>query len=236
MIFYEDEFCLIVKKNPGEICGSHNDSQKTDFSLVSRIINERKMSSSRFLGCVHRLDRPVFGLCLLAKSAAAYTEFTRLFADGRVKKSYVAIVEGKFPNSEEKILEASLFYSLHKQKSYILTEKSAQSMKDNSKISKTAFRIFGSCDRYSFVLAKPLTGRTHQIRAQLANEGLIIKGDVKYGAKRSDREFPIRLMAKTLQFRHPFTGEDVFVECDFPEDDSLWRLCGESYAVLRGLR
>lgn len=236
MILYEDEFCLIAKKNPGEICESHNDNQKTDFSLVSRIINEKKMSSSRFLGCVHRLDRPVFGLCLLAKSAAAYTEFTRLFADGKVKKSYVAIVEGKHPNSEEKILEAPLFYSLHKQKSYILTEKSSESMKKNSKIAKTAFEIFGSCHRFSFVLAKPLTGRTHQIRAQLANEGLVIKGDVKYGARRSDKDFPIRLMAKTLQFPHPFTAEEVFAECDFPENDVLWTLCGECYAERRNNR
>jgi 23S rRNA pseudouridine1911/1915/1917 synthase len=170
------------------------------------------------LWVVHRVDLPVTGLVVYAKSANAARSLSEQFSQRKVLKTYLAVVAGTPPQDE-----GTLVHYLKKNGRNNITEAFNDPQPDAEQAELT-YRVVGRGDRYSLLEIKPLTGRHHQIRVQLAAIGCPIKGDVKYGAKRSNPDRSIHLHAWKLAFEHPVSGEPVMVEAPCPTGDKLWEL------------
>lgn len=219
-ILYSDENFAIVMKLPGEICEDvpeqlkkSNEAQYYLPEIFGKYFNTK-------VYCVHRLDRPVSGLCVIAKDNLGKEKLSNMFSqNGKVEKTYYAIVEGIYEASKE-FSEVSTYISFNpkKQKAYTTTEPHRKSKK-----AQLLWRSFGHGQRYSFLEIRLLTGRTHQIRCQLASLGMHIKGDLKYGAKRSDNLNGIRLHAAKISFVSPFDNIEIKVESPLPQIDNLWQ-------------
>ncbi|MCR4940029.1 MAG: RNA pseudouridine synthase [Treponemataceae bacterium] len=182
--------------------------------------------SCDFLECVHRIDRPVSGCVVMARNKRALAEVSGQFTNHTTaSKKYWAVVEGIIPESPEPVLlEDYLVFDTKKQKTFIVSEKSRKAKK-----AKLYWRSAGAGDRYSFIEVELLTGRTHQIRAQLAHAGLHIKGDVKYGARRADTIPGIRLHAREVSFISPGNKKLVKVTSPLPALDPLWEACEKCF-------
>jgi 23S rRNA pseudouridine1911/1915/1917 synthase len=177
-----------------------------------------------FLGVVHRLDRPVSGLVVFAKTSKALTRLNNMFRDGDVHKTYWAIVErrekttgGYVPDGEWHQLDNWLIRNEKQNKSYAYDRE-----KPNAKLAKLRYRVIGASERYTLLEVQLMTGRHHQIRCQLAAMGCPIKGDLKYGAKRSNPDGSISLLARRVEFVHPVSKENIIAEAPLP-NDNLWR-------------
>ena len=185
--------------------------------------------------CVHRLDQPVSGLCVLALTEKSVALLSKIFATNSVEKTYCAITERKKLaqgevqseiSSDWKNLECLMTFDRGKKKARILSEKEVQrGGKSAGKKALLRYKLLGQGERYDFLLVELFTGRTHQIRCQLAGEGRPIKGDLKYGAKRSEKAGGIRLHAWRLSLPHPVTGKNVSFTCLPPQMDALWQAC-----------
>ena len=216
-IYFEDEYCAVVYKKAGE------DSQ-TFFTVL--------FPHKPFIAAVNRLDTPVSGLLLLAFSTHVQTLLSCAFKDGAIKKEYWAVCErtGTAPaenNGPEK-LEHWVGFRNKIKKAFI-----GAGEKQHSPILKKAvlyWTLCGKGERYDFIRINPETGRTHQIRVQMAAIGRPIKGDLKYGARRSERGGGIRLHAFGLHFTHPITGKRITVEAEPLYQDSLWNACKKACA------
>lgn len=212
-IIHEDEFLLIVSKP----AGLPVQPDKTgDESLLVQAETLRRQP----LGLIHRLDRPASGLVVLAKTTAMLTHLNQQFADRLVKKTYLALVEKKVsPFPTEKVhLVHHLSEGDTKTKAYD---------KEGSKTRRAelTYQLHKEFDRYAMLEVDLLTGRQHQIRAQLSAAGLVLKGDVKYGARRSNPDRSIGLHAWKISFRHPATLEQLTFEAPLPvESEKLWSL------------
>lgn len=206
MILVDDHF-IAVNKAAGVVVGSHSG----DDSSVSQALYEE--FGERDLRAVNRIDRPVSGVVLFARSKVAMEKASALFRNRQVNKLYWAIVE--------KIVEgnAHLEHRLaHDQK-----HKKARIDEANGKQAMLDLSIVKTLDNYTMLEVVPSTGRFHQIRVQLAEFGHPIKGDVKYGARRRNRDRAIHLHARSLSFEHPITGEPLFIAAN-PASDPLWDL------------
>lgn len=231
MIVYVDSNFAVVVKEAGEVCeaGSPHSLSRRMAPLIEEALGH-KISRCE---CVHRLDQPVSGLCILALTEKAVTSFSKIFATNSVEKTYCAITERHISLSGElqseitadwKNLECVMTFDRGKKKARILSEKEVQRAgKAAGKKALLRYRVIGQGERYDFVLVELFTGRTHQIRCQLAGEGRPVKGDLKYGAKRSEKGGGIRLHAWKLSFSHPVTGEKVTFTCMPPHMDALWQ-------------
>lgn len=224
IVYAEEDFAVVVKL-AGEICESNAENECDGFSLawnVKPLLEKKLQKKISFCQCVHRLDRPVCGLCLVALCPDSFVWLSSLFAGGKVRKTYLAVAEKPAIPLENKkgILSCHMVFDKRKQKAFITT--------GNTKGARQAvmsYQILGEGERYVFVQAQPKTGRTHQIRCQLAKIGLHIKGDVKYGAKRTEANGGIRLCAWKLAFENPKTKKTMEFESLPPVMDSLWKVC-----------
>ncbi len=226
-ILYMDKFLAVFNKNSGEICESwtSKSAQPKDVYVPEVFLQsfEQKKDAPSFCQCFNRLDRPVSGANLLLFEKDLFPVLQNQFTNSQkgkksVKKVYWAIVEGILPASESfEHLEHYIRFDALKQKAYVYNHNERK-----SKLAKLSWRSIGHGDNYSFLEIELLTGRTHQIRAQLAHIGMHIKGDVKYGAKRNDILGGIRLHAHLLEFSHPKTKETVSVKAPLPVVDPLW--------------
>ena len=169
-----------------------------------------------FLGVVHRLDRPVSGLVLFAKTSKALSRLSEMFRRGDVHKTYWAITKNRPPAAEDTIT-SWLVRNEKQNKSY-----SYDHEVPGSKKAILTYRLIGSTDNYSLLEINLLTGRHHQIRCQLASIGCPIKGDLKYGAQRSNPDGSISLLARRIQFVHPVSKENIDIVAPVI-DDNLWR-------------
>jgi 23S rRNA pseudouridine1911/1915/1917 synthase len=161
---------------------------------------------------VNRIDRPTSGIVLLAKTGKAAAAMSRLIQERKMVKTYLAAV-GELPDPPSGI-----------RRDYLIKRNNKAEVTDDPGKGKEAilkYRLAGESDRYFFLEIEPITGRFHQIRAQLAHFGYPIKGDVKYGARRSNPDRSIHLHAWKLSFRHPFTGEQIELIAPLP-DDPIW--------------
>ena len=233
MIVHVDSDFAVVVKEAGEVC---EDGSPHSLSLrLAPLIEEELGHKLVRCECVHRLDQPVSGLCILALTDWAVARFSKIFASHSVEKTYCAITERKKSapgevkseiSSDWKNLECVMTFDRGKKKAYILSEKEAQRAgKTAGKKALLRYKLLGQGERYDFLLVELFTGRTHQIRCQLAGEGRPVKGDLKYGAKRSEKGGGIRLHAWKLSFSHPVTGEKVTFTCMPPQMDALWQAC-----------
>ena len=219
-VVYEDNHTIIVYKESGEIVQGDKTGDTPLSETVKQYIKEKyQKPGAVFLGVVHRLDRPVSGLVVFARTSKALTRLNKMFAEGEVHKTYWAIVETS-PDlpQEEKLLTHWLTRNEKQNKSYAYDHEVPHSKK-----AMLRCRVIGHSDRYSLVEVHLLTGRHHQIRCQLAAIGCPIKGDLKYGAPRSNPDGSISLLSRRMTFTHPVSKEDIIVEAPLP-NDTLWQV------------
>ena len=222
-VVYEDNHLIIVYKESGEIVQGDKTGDPTLADAVKAYIKEKYAKPGAvFLGVAHRLDRPVAGLVVFARTSKALTRLNDMFRKGEVHKTYWAIVQNK-PAVMEATLEHWLVRNEQQNKSYAYDRERPQ-----SKLARLAYRVIGHSDRYWLLEVNLMTGRHHQIRCQLAAAGFPIKGDLKYGARRSNPDGSISLLARRVEFVHPVSKAPVCVESPLPEDN-LWR--GMNFSV-----
>lgn len=214
---YEDNHIIIVSKRSGEIVQGDKTGDLPLSETVKQYIKEKYQKPGNvFLGVVHRLDRPVWGLVVFAKTSKALTRLNKMFRDGEVHKTYWAITK-EAPPAEEGVLTDWLVRNERKNKSYAHSQETP-----NAKKAVLKYKVIAHSDHYHLLEVQLMTGRHHQIRCQLADMGCPIKGDLKYGAKRSNPDGSISLLARSVAFVHPVSKENIVVEAPLPPQDRLW--------------
>jgi 23S rRNA pseudouridine1911/1915/1917 synthase len=168
-----------------------------------------------FCGVVHRLDRPVAGLVVFAKTSKALTRLNEMFRNGQVHKTYWAITRNCPPKPADE-LRHYITTTEQNNKSYAST-----TPKSGAKEARLRYRLIASSERYHLLEVELLTGRKHQIRVQLSSIGCPIKGDLKYGDKRSNPDGSISLLARHIEFIHPVSKQPIVLDAPVP-DDTLW--------------
>lgn len=204
---YEDNHIIVVNKMPGEIV----QGDKTGDTPLSEIVKEYiKTKYSKpgnvFCGVVHRIDRPVGGLVIFAKTSKALSRLNDMLRKGEIHKKYWALVEGK-PTIPRGKLTNTLVSNQKLNKTFLTSPSNP-----DGKEAVLEYKTIATGDNYSLLEVTLLTGRKHQIRCQLANMGNPIKGDLKYGARRSNRDGSISLQAHSLDFIHPVAKQPVHLE------------------------
>lgn len=217
---YEDNHIIIVSKLSGEIVQSDKTGDVPLVEIVKKYLKEKYAKPGNvFLGVVHRLDRPVWGLVAFAKTSKALSRMNALFRTGDVQKTYWAIVQS-YPENEEGELVHWLTRNEKQNKSYAHDHEVP-----GAKKAILNYKVIGRSDNYTLLEVQLMTGRHHQIRCQLAAMGCIIKGDLKYGAKRSNPDGSISLLSRKISFVHPVSKETICVEAPLP-NDNLWHAFG----------
>ena len=219
-IVYEDNHLIIVYKHSGEIVQGDKTGDVPLSEDVKCYLKEKYQKPGNvFLGVVHRLDRPVAGLVVFAKTSKALTRLNKMFRDGEVHKTYWAITKNLPPQSEGTLTDW-LVRNEKQNKSYAYDHEVPHSKK-----AILMYRLIGQSDHYCLLEVNLMTGRHHQIRCQLAHMGCPIKGDLKYGAQRSNPDGSICLLAHHVEFVHPVSKQLISLDSPLPED-KLWQVWG----------
>ncbi len=215
-VLYEDNHLIAVNKRVGEISQEDSSGDTTIGDLIKAYIKERDAKPGNvYLGVLHRLDRPVSGAILFARTSKAASRMSRLFRDGEIEKRYWAVVANR-PPADAGTLVHYLKRDSSKNKSFIVDENHRTGTR-----AELSYELVTESDRYYLIEITMSTGRHHQIRAQLSTIGCPIKGDLKYGFPRSDRGGGIHLHARSLSFHHPVRGERITIIAP-PPSDTLW--------------
>ena len=210
-ILYEDNHLLIVNKLPGEIVQGDKTGDIPLTDILKQYIKEKYNKPGEvFLGLVHRIDRPVSGAVIFARTSKALTRMTEMVKNREFTKTYLAITDSK-PPFEEKVLSNYLKKNEASNKSYVVTPGTP-----GSKLAELTCKHIASGKTLHLLEIDLHTGRHHQIRAQLSHTGLVIRGDVKYGAKRPNKDGSICLHAWKVKFNHPVGGKVVEVVASMP--------------------
>jgi len=217
-ILYEDNHIIAVNKSTSEIVqGDKTGDQPLSETIKLYLKEKYNKPGEVFLGVTHRLDRPVSGVVLFAKTSKALTRLNEMFRTQEVKKTYWAIVKEKPANPEGR-LEHYLTRNEKQNKSTAFdTERS------DAKKAALTYRLIAHSDTYYLLEVQLETGRHHQIRCQLAKMGCPIKGDLKYGFPRSNPNGGISLHARSVEFIHPVSKEKIHLTAPVPTDDKLWK-------------
>lgn len=216
-VLYEDNHLIAINKRAGEITqGDSTGDQPLPDKLKSYLKEKYHKPGNVFVGVAHRLDRPVSGVVIFAKTSKALARMNKLFREDKVEKSYHAIVEQP-PHQTEGHLVHWLKKNPKQNKSYIVPKGTS-----GAKEARLHYRTIGVSDRYTLLEVALETGRHHQIRTQLSGIGCIIKGDLKYGAKRSNPNGSISLHARQIKFVHPVSNQPIEIIAPYPSDDPLW--------------
>jgi 23S rRNA pseudouridine1911/1915/1917 synthase len=218
-ILYEDNHIIAVNKANGELVQADKECAQSLEESVKAFIKVRdKKPFDVFLGVAHRLDRPVSGVVVFAKTSKALVRLNAMFRQGEVHKIYHAVVKNH-PTPDEALLTHYLVRNEKQNKSYAhLTPV------PNAKESRLRYRIAGASSSFFLVEVELLTGRHHQIRCQLSKIGCPIKGDLKYGYDRSNPNGGISLHARSITFIHPVSKEEIKIIAPYPNDD-VWKHC-----------
>ncbi len=215
-ILYEDNHLLIVNKPAGILTQGDDTGDESILDLGKKYIKKKyKKPGNVYLGLPHRLDRPTSGIVVMAKTSKALQRLNKMFKAGEIHKTYWAVVD-KAPQKESETITHFLIKDTNKNKS-----KAYDVEKKNSKKASLTYNLIGASRTYYLLEIQLHTGRHHQIRAQLAKIGCHIKGDLKYGSKRSNEDGGISLHSRTIEFIHPVTKEKVFVSAQ-PPHDQVW--------------
>lgn len=218
MILYEDNHLLVINKRVGDIVQGDKTGDEPVSEKYKAFIAMRDLKPGQvFMGVPHRLDRPVSGLTILAKTSKALERLNAMFRNGEVHKFYWALVCSE-PVPQEGELNDWLLRNEKQNKSFVVRPGSS-----GAKEARLKYRLIGKTDRYYLIEVLLLTGRHHQIRCQLAHLGCPIKGDLKYGAPRSNPDGGISLHARRITFVHPVRKEEMTIEAPVPE---AWRKMG----------
>lgn len=216
-VMYEDNHLIIVNKSPGEIVQGDKTGDEPLVETVRRYLKEKYAKPGNvFCGVVHRLDRPVWGLVVFAKTSKALARLNEMFREGKVRKTYRAITRN-LPPAESGRIVSYITTTERNNKSY-----ASPVPKPGAKEAVLSYRLLGSSDRYHMLEVNLETGRKHQIRVQLASIGCPIRGDLKYGDKRSNPDGSISLQAYRIEFIHPVSQKPIDITAPTP-DDPLWQ-------------
>ena len=237
-VVYEDNHIIIVNKKSGEIVQGDKTGDRPLSDIVKDYIKVKYQKPGEvFLGVVHRLDRPVSGLVVFARTSKSLTRLNKMFAEGEVHKTYWAIVKRREGDRSQERLRVGALAGMSGEWQtlthwLVRNEKQNKSYaydheKPNAKKAILRYRTIAHSDNYTLLEVNLMTGRHHQIRCQLAAMGCPIKGDLKYGAPRSNPDGSISLMSHRVDFIHPVSKERITVEAPLP-DDPLWQALGRS--------
>ena len=217
-VVYEDNHLLCVSKRPGEIVqGDKTGDEPMSEALKAWLKEKYNKPGNVYLGVIHRLDRPVGGLVLFAKTSKALSRMNELFRTGDVSKRYWAVVTARPPKHSD-TLEQYLVRNESQNKSYVARQGTAT---PGAKLARLSYRLLASGEHYHLLEIELHTGRHHQIRCQLAALGCPIKGDLKYGAPRSNPGGSISLLSRQISFTHPVSKEALTLTAPVP-DERLW--------------
>ena len=215
-VLYEDNHLIAVKKLSGEIVQSDQTGDITLAESVKSYIKKKyRKPGEVFLGIIHRLDRPVGGVIVFARTSKALSRMNELFREKKIKKEYWAIVDEKPPLEKDRLIN---WVKKNQEKN---RSRAYDTEVNESKKAILCYQLVGRSRNYFYLKINPLTGRHHQIRVQLSNIGCRIKGDVKYGAKRTNKDGGIHLFAKSISFIHPIKKEPLIISAN-PPIDPLW--------------
>jgi len=217
-ILYEDNHLIIVNKKCGDIVQSDPTGDvPLEQTLKEYLKKKYNKPGEVFLGVVHRLDRPVSGITVFARTSKALLRINQMFQEKSIRKSYWAVVKNQPPNEEGTLIHY-IVRNTKTNRSYAhLTEC------NGAKKAVLHYRHIASSDRYHLLEIKLETGRHHQIRCQLAAMGCPIRGDLKYGYPRSNPNGGISLHARQIQFQHPVKDEEINIIAPLP-DDTFWKI------------
>ena len=216
-VIYEDNHIIVINKESGEIVQGDKTGDAPLSDYVKDYIKEKYAKPGNvFLGVTHRLDRPVSGLVIFARTSKALSRLNDMFRKGEVHKTYWAIVKNK-PKAAEGRLTHWIVRNEKQNKSYAYDHE----VKDSKK-AMLDYRLLASGDNYHILEVQLLTGRHHQIRCQLAAMGCPIRGDLKYGAPRSNPDGSISLLSRHVEFVHPVSKQAIRLDAPLPLD-VLWQ-------------
>lgn len=225
-VLYEDNHIIIVNKTCSEIVQGDKTGDKPLSEIVKEYLKEKyNKPGNVFCGVTHRLDRPVSGIVVFAKTSKALSRLNEMFKRKEIKKTYWAIVKNT-PKASEGTLTYYLVKNEKQNKSYAYDTE-----KPNSKLAILHYKLIARSEKYNLLEIDLETGRHHQIRCELAKIGCPIKGDLKYGFERSNHDGGISLHARHISFIHPVSKELIEVSAPLP-DDRLWKALGD--AAIKG--
>ena len=211
-VVYEDNHLIIVNKSAGVLVHEDITKDKTLEDYVKEYLkNKYNKTGDVFLGTIHRLDRPVSGLVVFAKTSKALTRMNELFRKRHVQKTYWAITFKKPVKNSGRLVHWLKKDTVANKVSAYDTE-----VQDSQK-AELDFRYLGNINKYHLIEVSPITGRPHQIRVQLASIGCAIKGDVKYGSPKANHDASINLHARRIYFIHPVKNEPIICKAPVPE-------------------
>lgn len=218
-VLYEDNHIIAINKRPSDIVqGDKTGDTPLSDIVKSFLVKKYKKKGEAFLGVVHRLDRPVSGVVLFAKTSKALSRLNLLFREKKIKKTYWAVVKNK-PKKNSDTLTHYLLKDPKKNKSRAFMKEEKKAL-----LSQLTYSLIKPLDNFFLLEVNPKTGRHHQIRVQLAKIGCPIKGDVKYGFNRTNKNASIHLHARKIEFVHPVKKEAICIIAPTPKD-TVWMAC-----------
>lgn len=216
-ILYEDNHLLIVNKRCGDLVQPDPSGESALEDQIKAFIKHRDAKPGDvFLGVVHRIDRPVSGVVIFAKTSKSLVRLNEMIREGRIHKIYWALTE----QTPDPLTGELTHYILRDSKTN--RSRACDTPKGDAKQARLRYRTLGAGTHYTLVEVELLTGRHHQIRAQLSKVGCPIRGDLKYGAKRSLPGGGISLHSRSVELEHPVRREPIRVVAPAPKDDNLW--------------
>ncbi|MCM1150868.1 MAG: RNA pseudouridine synthase [Alistipes sp.] len=216
-ILYEDNHLLVVDKHCGDLVQPDPSGTSALEDRIKAFIKSRDAKPGEvFLGVVHRIDRPVSGAVLFAKTSKALVRLNEMIREGRIRKIYWALTENR-PEAEAGELRHYILRDGRTNRS-----RAYDAPRPEAKEARLNYRVIGAGTHYTLLEVELLTGRHHQIRAQLSKIGCPIRGDLKYGARRSLPGGGISLHSRSVAFEHPVRHEPVIVTAPVPQGDNLW--------------
>jgi len=226
-ILFEDNHLIAVNKPVGELVQTDKFTNTSIEEAVKKYIKEKyNKKGNVFLGITHRIDRPVSGLVLMAKSAKALTRINTMLKEHQINKKYWAITSN-IPTEKS----GKLVHYIKRNEKNNISKAFNKEVKD-SKIAELEYNVIDKSDKYFLIEINLITGRHHQIRAQLSAIGCPIKGDLKYGSKRSNPEGGISLHSREINFIHPVTKMEICIVAPVP-NEKLWNYFQEKNKKLR---
>ncbi len=219
-IVFEDNHLLVINKLPGQLVQGDKTGDLSLLDLIKTFIKKRDNKPGNvFLGLVHRIDRPTSGLVIYAKTSKALSRLTQMVKNREMKKTYWAVV----PKTEIPQQQRLIHYLQKNEKTNKATV--FPKVTEGAKESILNYQIIKTLDNFQLLEVDLETGRHHQIRAQLSKIGVPIKGDLKYGAARSNPDGGIHLHARKLEFIHPVSLENLTITAPVPKNDAVWKSC-----------
>lgn len=215
-ILYEDNHIIAINKRPSEIVQGDKTNDEPLSEKIKKYIQQKyNKPGDAFIGVVHRIDRPVSGIVLFAKTSKALSRLNELFRTKNIQKTYWAIIKNQPKNPEGSLINY-LVKNEKANKSFAYDEERKGALR-----SELNYKVIAKTSNYFLLEVLPLTGRHHQIRVQLAHMGCPIKGDLKYGADRSNKDASIHLHARKIEFIHPVRKEKICIIAP-PPKDPVW--------------